>query len=45
VQKEGCDGLITAARWIVHRMPAHIRTVCLEFFGQPREAVPAAPSK
>jgi FAD/FMN-containing dehydrogenase/Fe-S oxidoreductase len=41
VQKEGCDGLITAARWIVHRMPAHIRTVCLEFFGQPREAVPA----
>jgi FAD/FMN-containing dehydrogenase/Fe-S oxidoreductase len=22
VQKEGCDGLITSARWIVHRMPA-----------------------
>ena len=21
VQKEGCDGLITAARWILHRMP------------------------
>jgi FAD/FMN-containing dehydrogenase/Fe-S oxidoreductase len=41
VQKEGCDGLITAARWIVHRMPAHIRTVCLEFFGQAREAIPA----
>ena len=32
VQKEGCDGLITAARWILHRMPKHIRTVCLEFF-------------
>ncbi|MEO7158927.1 MAG: DUF3683 domain-containing protein, partial [Polaromonas sp.] len=21
IQKEGCDGLITSARWIVHRMP------------------------
>jgi len=41
VQKEGCDGIITAARWIVHRMPAHIRTVCLEFFGQARDAIPA----
>jgi FAD/FMN-containing dehydrogenase/Fe-S oxidoreductase len=41
VQKEGCDGLITAARWVVHRMPAHVRTVCLEFFGQAREAIPA----
>ena len=41
VQKEGCDGLITAARWVLHRMPAHTRTVCLEFFGQPREAVPS----
>jgi FAD/FMN-containing dehydrogenase/Fe-S oxidoreductase len=40
VQKEGCDGIITAARWIVHRMPAHIRTVCLEFFGQARDAIP-----
>jgi FAD/FMN-containing dehydrogenase/Fe-S oxidoreductase len=41
VQKEGCDGLITSARWILHRMPAHIRTVCLEFFGQARDAIPA----
>ena len=41
VQKEGCDGLITSARWIVHRMPAHTRTVCLEFFGQARDAVPS----
>ena len=41
VQKEGCDGLITSARWIVHRMPAHTRTVCLEFFGHAREAVPS----
>ena len=41
VQKEGCDGLITSARWVLHRMPGHIRTVCLEFFGQPKEAVPS----
>ncbi|MGA1728997.1 MAG: DUF3683 domain-containing protein [Steroidobacteraceae bacterium] len=41
VQKEGCDGLITAARWILHRMPPHARTVCLEFYGQAREAIPA----
>ncbi|HSW04460.1 FAD/FMN-binding oxidoreductase [Aquabacterium sp.] len=41
IQKEGCDGLITSARWIVHRMPKHVRTVCLEFFGNPREAVPS----
>ena len=41
VQKEGCDGLITAARWVLHRMPAHTRTVCLEFFGQARDAIPS----
>ena len=41
VQKEGCDGLITSARWVVHRMPRHIRTVCLEFFGRAQEAVPS----
>ena len=41
IQKEGCDGLITSARWVVHRMPAHTRTVCLEFFGNPRDAVPS----
>ena len=41
VQKEGCDGLITSARWVVHRMPKHIRTVCLEFFGRAQQAVPA----
>jgi len=41
IQKEGCDGLITSARWVVHRMPAHVRTVCLEFFGNPRDAVPS----
>ncbi|WP_295551847.1 FAD/FMN-binding oxidoreductase [Limnohabitans sp. Rim8] len=41
VQKEGCDGLITSARWVLHRMPTHVRTVCMEFFGHAREAVPS----
>ncbi len=41
IQKEGCDGIITSARFILHRMPAHTRTVCLEFFGQVRDSVPA----
>ena len=41
VQKEGTDGIITSARFILHRMPAHIRTVCLEFFGNAHDAVPA----
>src|SRR3954470_16678774 len=41
IQKEGTDGLITSARWVVHKMPAHVRTVCLEFFGNPRQAVPS----
>jgi FAD/FMN-containing dehydrogenase len=41
IQKEGCDGLITSARWIVHRMPEHVRTVCLEFFGNAKDAVPS----
>jgi FAD/FMN-containing dehydrogenase/Fe-S oxidoreductase len=41
IQKEGCDGLITSARWIVHKMPAFTRTVCLEFFGNAKDAVPS----
>ncbi|WP_367847198.1 DUF3683 domain-containing protein [Rhodoferax sp. WC2427] len=41
IQKEGCDGLITSGRWVVHRMPAHTRTVCLEFFGDAKNAVPS----
>ena len=41
IQKEGTDGLIIAARWVLHQMPPHTRTVCLEFFGQVHEAVPA----
>ena len=41
VQKEGCDGLITSARWVLHRMPEHTRTVCMEFFGNAKDAVPS----
>ena len=41
VQKEGCDGIITSATFILHRMPTHVRTVCLEFFGDVKRAVPA----
>ncbi len=41
VQKEGCDGIITSARWVVHRMPEHVRSFCLEFFGPVRDAIPA----
>src|SRR5690625_3460482 len=42
VRKEGCDGLITSASFILHKMPQHMRTVCLEFYGEDlREAVPA----
>jgi FAD/FMN-containing dehydrogenase/Fe-S oxidoreductase len=41
VQKEGCDGLITSAVWILHKMPPVARTVCLEFFGPVADAVPS----
>ncbi len=42
VQKEGCDGLITSAVFVLHRMPRYTRTLCLEFFGNDlRRAVSA----
>ncbi len=41
VQKEGTDGLITWSKWVLHKMPAHTRTVCLEFFGLVKDSVPA----
>ena len=42
VQKEGCDGLITSAVFILHRMPRAMRTICLEFFDPDlHRAVPA----
>ena len=42
IQKEGCDGIITSAVFILHRMPRHIRTLCLEFYSADlARAVPA----
>ncbi len=41
VQKEGCDGIITEATFVLHKMPPFIRTVCLEFFCEVRKAVPS----
>jgi FAD/FMN-containing dehydrogenase/Fe-S oxidoreductase len=42
IQKEGCDGLITSAEFILHRMPEHTRTICMEFYGSDlHTAVPA----
>jgi FAD/FMN-containing dehydrogenase/Fe-S oxidoreductase len=41
VQKEGCDGLVTSARFVLHRMPRAARAVCLEFFGSVHEGTPA----
>jgi FAD/FMN-containing dehydrogenase len=40
VQKEGCDGIIVSARFVLHRMPPAVRTFCLEFFGEARESTP-----
>ena len=41
-QKEGCDGLITSATFILHKQPKYLRTLCLEFFGSNLKlAVPA----
>jgi len=42
VQKEGCDGLITSAVFVLHKIPQHKRTICLEFFSKDsRLSVPA----
>ena len=41
IQKEGCDGIITSAKWVLHRMPEHTCTVCLEFFGNAKDAIPS----
>ena len=41
-QKEGCDGIIVGATFVLHRMPEHVRTVAMEFYGKDlRDAVPA----
>ena len=42
IQKEGCDGLIASAEFILHRFPEYSHTVCLEFFNPDlRVAIPA----
>lgn len=42
IQKEGCDGIITSADFILHVMPKFKRTICLEFYNTDmRTAVPA----
>jgi FAD/FMN-containing dehydrogenase/Fe-S oxidoreductase len=41
IQKEGCDGLITSAMFVLHPKPNAIRTVALEFYGDLYRAVPA----
>ncbi len=42
VQKEGCDGLITSAEFILHRAHEYTRTVCMEFYARDlHTAVPA----
>ena len=34
IQKEGCDGIITSAEFILHKAFPIKQTVCLEFFGR-----------
>jgi len=41
IQKEGCDGIITQATFVLHRMPPAVRTVCLEYFSAVSVAVPS----
>ena len=41
VQKEGTDGIITSVAFVLHTMPKHTRTVCMEFFGTVATATPS----
>ena len=34
IQKEGCDGIVTSAEFILHPLFEHTHTLCLEFFNQ-----------
>jgi FAD/FMN-containing dehydrogenase/Fe-S oxidoreductase len=38
IQKEGCDGFITSAQFILHQPLSNINTLCLEFFGHDLKA-------
>ena len=39
IQKEGCDGFILSAEFILHQMPKNKNAICLEFFGRVDKAV------
>ena len=41
VQKEGTDGIITSAAFVLHRMPKFTRTICMEFYGTVANATPS----
>ena len=41
VQKAALRWLIAWSKWVLHKMPPHTRTVCMEFFGQVRDSVPS----
>lgn len=41
LQKEGCDGIVTSARFILHKMPESTVTLCMEFYGAASNAGPA----
>ncbi len=34
IQKEGCDGIVTSAEFILHPLYKHTHTICLEFFNR-----------
>ena len=38
IQKEGCDGFITSATFVLHEPLKEINTLCLEFFGHDLKA-------
>ncbi len=41
LQKEGCDGIVTSARFVLYKMPPFTQTLCLEFYGAASNAGPA----
>ncbi|MFH4356247.1 MAG: DUF3683 domain-containing protein [Neisseriaceae bacterium] len=41
IQKEGTDGIITSAGFVLHRYQGFTRTICMEFFGTVAKATPA----
>ncbi|NBQ34875.1 MAG: FAD-binding oxidoreductase, partial [Gammaproteobacteria bacterium] len=42
IQKEGCDGFITSATFVLHEPLKEINTLCLEFFGHDLKAATQA---